>query len=38
MTMYILAFKSFARYLADAEVLPNNPLQLIRQLNPEIER
>jgi len=35
--MYILAFKSFVRYLADTEVLPNNPLKLIRKLNPELD-
>ena len=34
---YILAFKSFVRYLSDTEVLPNNPLKLIRKLNPELD-
>jgi integrase len=33
---YIKVTKSFAQYLADIELLPNNPLKSIRKLNQEI--
>ena len=35
---HLTAFKSFAQYLTDIDILPKNPLQSIRHLNQEVDR
>ena len=35
---YLTSFKSFAQYLADIELLPNNPLKSLRKLNEALDQ
>jgi integrase len=35
---YLTAVKSFAQYLADIEVIPSNPLRLVKKLNPALNQ